>query len=62
LQEHFEKQIELHEDDDASTNFGVNGFGILAFAIKSKRVSRVNETKTKRLDDKTLDGLATITI
>jgi hypothetical protein len=58
LQERFEKEKkEQHEDDDAGTNLGVNGFGNLAFAVKSKRVLRVSETETNRIHDEKWDEL-----
>ena len=47
LHEHFEKQREHHGDDDAGTNLGINGFGNLAFPLKSKLVLWVSETESK---------------
>jgi len=47
LHERLEEEKEECEEDGAGTNLGVDGFGNLAFAVKSKRVLRVSETGTK---------------
>jgi 20S proteasome subunit beta 2 len=51
-QQHQQEPPSYKEEDDHDTNLGVNGFGNLAFAVKSKRVLLVSETETKRLHDK----------
>ena len=56
-----EKQKEQQDDDDdddaGTNNLGVNGFGNLAFAVKSKRVLRVSDTERKRLHDQKWEEL-----